>query len=336
LDAKVAARVEAKVEVEEIAHLSDDDWDAAVSASQLPFRFSHRAAAGRAFETAYPSYRYEPCRVSYRDGTVALFPLVRVARRLPSLSMFLGMPLSWEGTPVVLAGELGPVHVEGLFRALGGRGQLTINGGLGGSPPAVGDRSPTGTHILDLQPGFDALWEGAFSPPCRNRCRKAESAGVTVRRGAPSEAREVYYGLYAAATREWGYEEPPYPRALFDALLESKAAQLWLAFVDESPIAGLITLQGSDDLYMFTSAMDRDHRQVAPANALERAVIETACEQGLSYYDLGGSLGIRSLEKFKESFGARPHESLSVQLSSPRYRALERWRARLGKAVPGS
>jgi hypothetical protein len=335
LDAEVAAKVDAGGEVEEIAHLPDDDWDAAVSASGQPFRFSHRAAAGRAFETAYPSYRYEPCRVSYRDGTVGLFPLVRVARRLPSLSMFLGMPLGWEGTPLVLAGELGPAHVEGLFRALGGGGQLTVHGGLGGSPPAVGDRSSAVTHILDLRPGFDALWEESFSAQCRNKCRKAESAGVIVRRGDPSEAG-AYYGLYAAATREWGYDDPPYPDLLFDELLESDAAELWLAFLDDRPIAGIVTLGGSDDLYLFTSAMDRDHRKAAPVNALERVVIERACEVGLSYYDLGGSLGIRSIEQFKESFGARPHESVTVQLSSLRYRALERWRGRLGKVVPGS
>jgi hypothetical protein len=332
---EVAARVEAGGEVEEIAHLSDDDWDAAVSGSQLPFRFSHRTAAGRAFEAAYPSYQYEPYRVSYLDGTIALFPLIRVARRARALTMFLGMASGWEGTPLPVAGEVRAAHVRSLFRALGGTGRLVLHGGAGGLPPRVGKEIVTTAHTLDLRPGWEELWAG-FSRTNRKKFRRAERAGVEISRPDTPEAQKDYYGLYKAATRSWGYSQPPFPQALFDALLDSDSAELWLAYLDEQPIAGEIWLGGSDDLFAFTAAMDSRYTAVGPGNAVRCAAIESACQRGVSYIDFGGSIGLPGVETFKESFGARKREFRTVELSSPGYRRLERWRARLSKVVPGS
>ena len=144
-------------QVEHLARPADGEWDAALDASGRPFRFSHRAAAGRALETAFPSYRFEPCRVEYRDGATILFPLVRVVRRLGALTLMLGMPLGLEGTPIALAGETRPAHVSGLFRALHPRGRLDLNGGAGGAPPATGRAMSSVTHPLDLRPAFDQL-----------------------------------------------------------------------------------------------------------------------------------------------------------------------------------
>ena len=320
-------------EVEELAKLTGDDWDAAVSGSGQPFRFSHRSVAGRAFETAYPSYSFEPRRVAYRDGTVALFPLVHVKRRVRALSMFLGMPSGWEGTPLALAGELGAAHIRGLFQALGGRGRLTLNGGAGGVPPSVGHELPITTHTLDLRPGFEVLWKG-FSRTNRKKFRRAERAGVEIRRHDSHEARDEYYDLYEAATRSWGYSRPPYPRRLFEALLESEMAELWLAHLDERPIAGEIWLRGSDDLFAFTAAMDPRYTAVGPGNAVRCAAIESACQGRASYIDFGGSNGLPGVATFKESFAASMREFRNIELSSPAYRRFERWRGRLPKIVP--
>lgn len=315
-------------EVEELAGLTDIEWDAAVEGSGQPFRFSHRAAAGRAFEIAYPSHRFEPCRVTYRDGTIGLFPLVRVARQLRGLSMFLGMPGGWEGTPLSIAGELRAAHIRGLFGALGGKGRLVINGGAGGMPPRVGEESAITGHILDLRPGFESLWK-SFSRTNRKKFRRAERAGVATRRHDTPEARHDYYGLYEAATRSWGYSQPPFPRELFDALLSADAAELWLAYLDEEPIAGEIWLRGSDDFFAFTAAMDARHTAVGPGNAVRCAAIESASQRQVSYVDFGASIGLAGVEAFKESFGAQKRKFRSVELQSRSYRRLERLRMRL-------
>ena len=306
--------------------LSGVEWDEAVMATGKPFRFSHRAAAGQALERAYPSYRFEPCRVAFSDDTVALFPLVRVVRRLAALSMTLGMPLGWEGTPLVARGELGPEHVRGLFRARSTSGLLALHGGAGASPPSVGRVTHEYTHKLDLRPGFDAVWTDSYSSECRNMVRKAERAEIDVRIEAGQDAVNAYYALYEAAALRWGYDEPPYPRGLFEALLESDAAELWLARLGERVIAGALMVRGSEDLTSFSTAYDRDRAADAPGNLVASVAIKSACKRGIAYHDMGSSLGVRNVEKFKESFGARRCEFQNVELSSRPFRGVERVR----------
>lgn len=308
--------------VTQLDQLSDEDWDAALEASGQPYRFSHRAAAGRAFEAAYPGYRFEPWHVRYADGVELLAPLVVVERRVRDLAVRYGMPSGLQGSPVAVAGQPAAEHVESLFGALGGQGALVLHGGASGSPP--GADTSSATHVLDLSPGFEALWTDAFSGKNRNSARKAERAGVEVGR---DDDVDGYYDLYAAATVTWGYDEPPYPRELFSALLGAHDAELWTARLDDRMIAGAVVLAGSEDVLYWSGAMDAAHQPLAPSNAVIKAVVESACERGLAYMDFGASAGLPGVAKFKESFGAQPRPYASLTLSSRRYR-MTAWLAR--------
>lgn len=319
----------AAAEVERLVCLADDDWDAVVAAAGRPYRFSHRAAAGRALEAAYPSHSFTPYRVDYRDGAQILYPLVRIDRPIQSLSKIVGMPLGLEGTPIALAGELQQAHLEGLSRALDFKGSLHIHGGAGGSPPPIGRVTSLVTHLLDLRGGFDAVWSGAFDAKTRNMCRKAERAGVRVAEETTPAAMAAYFELYANSARSWGYSEPPYPRRLFDALLGSGAAELWLARLDGALIAGAMFLRGSEDLLYWSAAVDREHRGAAPSNAVLHAAICSACERGIAYLDFGASTGLPGVEAFKRSFGAQPRDYRTVNTASTRQRRLRRWENRL-------
>ena len=294
-----------------------------MAASGAPFRFSHRADAGTAFQTAFPSYEYRPCRVDYVEGTSLLFPLVSVRRRLDALSTYLAMPLGLEGRPIALAGTATSEHIEGLFASLQ-CGRLDVSGGAGGSPPSAGTVTSCSTHVLDLTPGYDAVWTGSFPAKTRNMCRKAERGGLTAERDSSPESVAAYASLYRASSRAWGYAPPPYPDLLFQALLASAWAELWVARVDAAIVAGAVMLPGSDDLLYWSGAMNRDYRQLAPSNALIRAVVEDACERGISYLDFGASTGLSGVEAFKRSFGAREHAYTDLTLSTWGYRQLER------------
>ena len=312
--------------------LPDPEWDSLVAGAGTPFRFSHRATAGRAFESAFPSYRYTPLRASFADGTELLIGVVRAQRRLRQLSMAMAMPLGLEGTPVVLRGTLTAEHLEQLFAALGDVGQLVVSGGAGGSPPRTATTSPHVTHVVDLRPGYEALWNGAFGAKTRNMCRKADRAGVVVAIETSEEALGAYYGLYCGAAAGWGYDEPPYPRALVEGMIAGGAAELWIARLDGAVIAGAIVLVGSHDLCYWSAALDREHRNAAPSNAIVRAVIESGCERGFEYIDLGGSEGLPRVEAFKRSFGAEPVEYVSVTLTTGAHRLIEGSRRRLARS----
>jgi hypothetical protein len=308
------------IRVRSLQVLAGDAWDAAVAATGASFRFSHRASGGRAFEAAYSEYGFEPYRAEYDDGTTLLVPLVRVTRRLSALTMMLGMPLGLEGRPLVVDGELRGGHLRGLFSALQACGRLTIHGGAGGGLPPDGIQSEASTHVLELAPGFEALWEQSFSSKNRNSTRKAERAGIEVSRADDVGA---YHALYAAASRAWGYTDPPYPRALLDALLDSGHAELWLGRLDGTPIAGAFLLRGSDDVFYWSGAVAAEHRTLAPGNAVIKTAIQSACERGIAYFDFGASMGLPGVSAFKESFGATEVRYGTVDLTSRRYRAAE-------------
>lgn len=309
--------------VDTLEQLPDDAWDAAVSSAGTAYRFSHRAAAGRAFDDAYDELSFEPYRVTYADGTVALVPLVRVRRRLAAMTIMMGMPLGLEGTPVMLAGSLAPEHVEGLFAALDACGRLELHGGAGGSPPADAAAAPLTTHVLDLRPGFDSVWTGSFTSKNRNMVRKGEKNGLRIARETSRDQADVYYDIYAAASQRWGYDTPPYPRALFHALVGSPDVELWLAHDDEGPVSGALLLDGSDDLLYWSGATVPGKQSLAPANALLSEAIRAACSREVSYLDFGASEGLPGVEKFKQSFGAHAREYGSAVLRTLRYRILE-------------
>lgn len=317
-----------RVGVEAVVQLSDTEWDAALAQAGNPFRFSHRAAAAQAFGSAYASYSDASCRVDFADGVSALFPLVRVSRRLGAMARFAGLPLGWEGTPVALSGNVRLEHIAGAFRALGGRGGIEIHGGAGSSPPGASPHAHA-THVLELGRGFDALWTDAFSSRSRNSCRKAANAGIEVARRRDPGAIDLYYELYAAASKAWGYGEPPYPRALFHGLLVSDHAELWLASLEGRVIAGALMLEGSDDLFYWSGALDREFQGVAPSNAIIEAAIRSACERGLRYFDFGASGALAGVEKFKISFGAEARGSRSLTIETRTARGLEWCRVRV-------
>lgn len=326
-----AARKSAAIRVTSLTRPSDADWDAALAECERPFRFSHRSAAGRALEQAYPSYRFMPCRVVYNDGSTILYPLVKVQRRLDAMSTVVGMPFGWEGTPLPLSGTANAAHVRALFRCLDSGGAMEIYGGAGGSPPAVGTVGTGVTHALSLDHDFERVWNESFTAKNRNMCRKSERGGVLVTKDSSRPAIDAYYGLYEASTKAWGYETAPYPTVLFQSLLESGHAELWTACVDDRLIAGALLLRGSEDLLYWSGAMDRGCRQLAPSNAVLRAAIRAACERDFKYFDFGASIGLAGVEAFKRGFGAQPREYREVSLSSWRHRQLARAQLRFAR-----
>ena len=162
---------------------------------------------------------------------------------------------------------------------------------------------------------------GSFTAKTRNMCRKAERAGITV--AEEPAAIDEYFALYAASAESWGYDEPPYSRALFDAWLETGFAELWIGRIEGRAAAGALLLRGSSDLLYWSGAMDRAFGSLGPSNAVLRTVIESGCERGIDYVDFGASTGLPRVEAFKRSFGASAREFVTVKLSTGRHRAID-------------
>ncbi|MEX2527299.1 MAG: GNAT family N-acetyltransferase [Gemmatimonadota bacterium] len=306
----------------ELVSLTPKVWDERLLESGRPFRFSHRAEGVGALASTFSPHPPHLLEVRFQDGARFLIPTVKQVRAMEALSIHVALPLDWEGMPIPLDGELQAAHLHGLLQALGGGG-LRVHGGGRNSPPSTGTVRTHTTHILDLTPGFQELWASRFSGKNRNSCRKAEKSGVTVERRVGPEAFQAYVHLYrnTQVTRQEG---DGYPDALFSALAPSPFTEVWFAQQGGEVVAGAVFLQGSEDVFYWSGAMDREHQGAAPSNAVLKAAIHHFSEAGVRYLDMGASEGLPGVRRFKESFGAEPAEVRSVEITTRLNRGLSR------------
>jgi hypothetical protein len=174
-------------------------------------------------------------------------------------------------------------------------------------------------HLLDLEPGWDALWSKSFSAQRRRGVRTAERRGVKVESGVAGELLPEFYGLLELATARWArmQHEPRWltmarlrgrdPLKKFQAAARSlgERFRVSVASVDGRPVAGLVVLQGRN-AYYFRGAMDETMRDCRPNDLLHARAIEDACAAGCGAYYMGDSGWSPSAAAFKERFGAQP------------------------------
>lgn len=166
------------------------------------------------------------------------------------------------------------------------------------------------THRLDLTAGIDAI-EYYWSRGKSGVARKAGIAGdhgITIRQAATANEWKSYYDIYLQNTKIW--DPPPsvvYPYELFDQLRVQgdSYVKLWLAFSsDNQIISGALCLYSPATCVYWNGATDPDQRKLFSTNLLLCTAIRDSASRGLSIFDFNPSGRIRSVERFKESFGA--------------------------------
>lgn len=182
-------------------------------------------------------------------------------------------------------------------------------------------------HVIDLTGGADAVWS-RMSPTARRGTRRAERAGVRVETDRTGALLEDYYRLFLISVDRWAEQQhEPRPLAQFRArrrdplakmqmMAETlgKAFAVTLAYVDEQPASGSITLLGQTAHYT-RGAMDKERVGATCAGDLVHwRAIQLACDLGCTAYHLGESGTSASLAQYKEKFGAEPFDYAELRL----------------------
>lgn len=304
------------------------EWDVLLRGSPADYALAHTFDFGRAIASAYPGYTFEPRIGEFEDGTVVLWPLVRLHGGLGFLRRFEAMPLSLNGFPIAARGELTSRHLSALISALRVDSLELSSGALDNAPtdlPAGSwDVRKAATHVLDLRGGWSAVWERKFTKKARNQCRMAWKKGVTVRVAGGAADFESYYQIYCDSTRRWGYANPPYPIALFGALagIRGSGVELKMGLVNDRPVAGIILMHGRRSTLYWSGAMLKEAADYSVNNALLEVAVREACERGTVIFDFGASGELDSVREFKEQFGAVATGYGTLGLQSRRYRLL--------------
>jgi CelD/BcsL family acetyltransferase involved in cellulose biosynthesis len=161
-------------------------------------------------------------------------------------------------------------------------------------------------QVLDLPADPEVLFRDAFTSQNRGKIRKAENAGVVVRRQNDRAGLDAYAALYRESAPRWNVRRPT-PAALFAALGGVPGVDVWLAEKAGEPIAGLLNFTYGGQVMNWGNASRRDAWNVAPNNLLHWRAIEAACRtaDGPRLYNFGSSTGLPGVEAFKAAFGAR-------------------------------
>jgi FemAB-related protein (PEP-CTERM system-associated) len=122
------------------------------------------------------------------------------------------------------------------------------------------------------------------------------------------EMLDGFYDVFATNMRDLG--TPVYPKAFFRNTLRQFPDRTWISTVQKD---GMIVAAGflagfKDRLEIPWASALRAYNRFSPNMLLYWASLEFACEQGYRVFDFGRSTPGESTYRFKEQWGATPHQ----------------------------
>jgi hypothetical protein len=300
----------------------------------------------------------------FRNGRSVVLPLVR-RRGLPGkLAVEASLPFGWGFGGALVPGGLTTEEASCILADLSARPGLITSvrpDPLAAAPwmaarPTTMATTQRLAHALDLEGGFEHVWEHGFATRTRRNVRRAERQGVVVECDATGRFTPVFYALYLRSVDRWARQAgQPLPLARFRARLREPlrkyqtiaarlgtACRVYVAWVDGKPASSIIVLHHGSTASYWRGAMDKDLADPSRATfLLLRRSIEDACAGGCRHYHMGESGSSASLAYFKEGFGAEPHryeeyhlERLPLTQLVERARNVAGWIARVRHAQP--
>jgi Acetyltransferase (GNAT) domain len=262
-------------------------------------------------------------------GRQVVLPMVRRRDRPVSLVTEASLPPTWSPCGVVapggtrmedIAAVLADVRRRRVLRVALRPGPLDADA-WGRAQPADAFVLPRLAHVLDLEGGFESVWEQRFSGTARTAVRKAERMRLTVERDTCGRLVPVMYQLFERSLERWARQQHEWlrlarwrrrrldPIAKLEAIAATlgEACHIWVAWCQRRPAAAIMVLHGRNASYV-RGMMDKELAGPTRANyLLHRLAIEEACAAGCRYYDMGETGVSASLAQFKTRFGARPY-----------------------------
>ncbi len=160
------------------------------------------------------------------------------------------------------------------------------------------------THILFLnQNPLDLCLD-----TCRRNYRKALRKGLVVKKiERPLGFSDYYFRLYIDTVARQR-TRAAFTKAFFDKLFSIRGVNLFAVEFNGKVVAAAIVFVGRKELFYWHGASLTRFLPYRPNNLLHVEIAKWAWKTGFEIYNMGASMGVRSLERFKESFGARPVE----------------------------
>ncbi len=162
-------------------------------------------------------------------------------------------------------------------------------------------------HALDLTPPVNEIWRGFHKDCVQRKIRRAERDRIRYGEGRSRIEVEAFYHLQQ--TTRARHSLPPQPIEWFANLASCLGDRILfrLAWIENQPVAGIVTLRHRDILVYKYGASDARFHPLGVMPFLFWKTIQDAKEKGLVHFDLGrADLDQPGLIRFKEHLGAIP------------------------------
>ncbi|HET9606654.1 MAG TPA: GNAT family N-acetyltransferase [Nitrospira sp.] len=298
----------ARLKIAQVKEATSQEWDAAWEHCNYATYFQSRSWA-EIWETYSGYMRPEPKLIGFSDGLKAVLPLSRVSGGPDDLiKSYVSSPAGTFGGWVshdALTVEHARLLVHFMLNNLGDIVWLVnpYDENIFKAGIAPTDHQ---THVLDLTPGFEALYKNFHEGNVRS-IKKAQQRGVTVRAAEGIEEWREYYKVYEDSLDRWGSKATSrYSWKLFEEIHKRSANScLWLATLEGQIISGAIFFYAKKHVVGWHGATLKDYFSYGPVNMLLSEVIRDAANNQYTWFDFNPSGGHEGVRAFKKSFDAK-------------------------------
>ncbi|MCA1606050.1 MAG: GNAT family N-acetyltransferase, partial [Acidobacteria bacterium] len=244
-------------------------------------------------------------------GRQLLMPMVRRAGLPGVLSVEESLPSLWGTGGLVAAGQVQAEDVAAVWADLAAERAARVqirpentnakSWNSGTSLPKI-IVNPEVKSVIDLNGGFSRVWKERFRGEARTAVRRAERMGVVVESDSTGRLVPVYYNLYIDWVKRRAQERglpssimlararrvEPLRKFQIVAQKLGGACRIWVARLDDEPLAAIITLIRGTHANYWRGYSNRDVAGPVPVNnLLQKLAIEYACELDCLDYNMG-------------------------------------------------
>jgi len=186
-------------------------------------------------------------------------------------------------------------------------------------------------HTLDLRPDLDDLFRGFDKDSVQRRIQRADRAELSEKCGRSEELLRDFYSLFLVTRRR--QRVPPTPYLWFQNLVEElgDALEIRVAYMEETPIAAIITVRFRDVAYYKYGCSDTRFNKYGATPWLFWKAMVSAKLGGAVDFDLGRTqLNNSGLLAFKNRWVPHPTRLLYWQYPyAPHRSTAGQWKSKL-------
>ena len=190
-------------------------------------------------------------------------------------------------------------------------------------------RQESTTQVLYLDRSYDVLFR-QFSETTRNQIRRAYRDGISVSQTIDMADVASYYALYLAMIGERKSWSSVYGQSLFKELIQLRDDVIFLvAKLEGTVIAGGWFFRDGNSMIYWHGVMDYAFKKYFPQYAVVNYGIQLASKEEMETFNMGASMDIVSLEKFKSFWGTKKVPVWMFTWRNPFWSSLLRLRRRV-------